>query len=841
MVLNINRIGIPYGVKALSFNPSSIEDSEGNLLLSQQLLTKQAPTIDGVVFDESKNKGDARPVQLRQFRNLNGSTQYGQVPDNPNLDITNNLSVVVWAKNDEATISASEMLLGKYNAGLDFREWRITVDSGEQVRVDFGNPADGLFAGTWESTNTITTNSVNTIGFTFASGTFIVYINGVAFDGTTISGTIPSTLFNSPANLTIGSVISGASVISPWDGDIYEARIYDTTVLTADEMLAIHNNPTGHAPVGARNVAHYKLDNNVTEEIIDSSGNGNDGAWVNAPTKSTGGAVHSWANDWGYTLGTGSNGYASGVFIPRNEAIPTQDVAGNPLQFTGRVPYNAQLTQSNAITLDGTSQYVAVSGMTATDNYFGACTISATINVNSVASTQAIWSLGASAYRLFINTTWRLNAFTDTEVTATTGTHRVSVTYNSAGRAISFSLNGVVVWTGTSSEGFSPTTTFFIGTRDSQGTPGIFFGGQVYNFSLTGSSVKNFSFNGAEGGGNLLYDKSGGNNHGTLINAPTVTKQDRFHSNLVEGFNKYLYLSGNTGGVRLPIEYQALVEGKGRIDFEYDIILQENPANAGTVHTIPIRSSPFNLVGFETSIETTGQPTVGGRSLSTESFRSITHSQSIPLNVKTTVRVYIDYTNQEGGISINGGAYETTTLGFITPTFTRENTNTSTFGSRYESNLRLRGIISNCKLHSNGEPLAEYDGYGNTDADWVATFGGSSINGTVLDSPSNIDIPALNSTTAVTGEPLRNPAGAYHNGAETLIDFTNGVLSPEAVINSWEDDWAFNDARTNPEFKRTLTQDGIDHKADRFLAYREELDGSNLTKVNKYVETKEVS
>ena len=41
---------------------------------------------------------------------------------------------------------------------------------------------------------------------------------------------------------------------------------------------------------------------------------------------------------------------AGGVLIPRNEAIPTQDVLGNPLQYNGRVPYNAAQTGHDGAT-----------------------------------------------------------------------------------------------------------------------------------------------------------------------------------------------------------------------------------------------------------------------------------------------------------------------------------------------------------------------------------------------------------------------------------------------------------------------------------------------------------
>jgi hypothetical protein len=209
-----------------------------------------------------------------------------------------------------------------------------------------------------------------------------------------------------------------------------------------------------------------------------------------------------------------------------------------------------------------------------------------------------------------------------------------------------------------------------------------------------------------------------------------------------------------------------------------------------------------------------------------------------------------------------------------------QNGTNNPFNGQIIDNRLYSGVLTDADvldLHTNGT----YAFSGKTLVlGWVCSGGagemvydisGNNFNGSIINSPtwSKQDIYHYNITRgysrydhaslpdilvpySLAGSPLSitpptgytkirdNPAGAYHNGCETLIDFTGGVLSPEAVRNSWETAWSFNTARVNPEFKRTLTSGGVDYRADRFLAYRDALSGTNLSKVNKYVTTKAI-
>ena len=216
---------------------------------------------------------------------LNGTNQAVRVADNTDLDITDNLTVMFWAKNANASLVASEVIAAKYDFANNRREWGVYIDTNERLNVDLGDPADGTFAGLWKSTTAVTLENVTHYAFTFSSGSLAVYVNGLEIAGSVTSGSIPATLYNNTADLTWGSSLSSNSVVNHWEGQIFDARIYDgtSTVLTADEILSTYNNPSANINFDGQTLAaHYKLAEGAGTQILDASGNGNHGTIENA-------------------------------------------------------------------------------------------------------------------------------------------------------------------------------------------------------------------------------------------------------------------------------------------------------------------------------------------------------------------------------------------------------------------------------------------------------------------------------------------------------------------------------------------------------------------------------
>jgi hypothetical protein len=538
-----NGIGIPFG-GASPFDPSSI--TVGSVkTLQQQLLTKQRPLINGVVLDESSNKGTARPVQLGRDYLFDGVNDHVTLPIGIDLTLTGNTLRVRGYIN----FASQRIFLSK---GGQFGGWMIGISGTNRLSVTLKQPASITNFRSFDSNTVLLVNTTYYVDVTFTTTSCTGTINGVT-ETFTDSGAVGS-YGDSALIPSIGAREAGTSIF--WQGEIYGLEIFQNGVLRG----------------------FYKMDEQENTISYDSSGNNFHGTLVNGVTHSTQNLI-SYQNDIGYS---------------------------RYMQF------------------DGVNDYVTVAGMVDTTNYFSSCTITANIFVETITGlNQVIWSLGASCYRLIINTAgiWNVNA-SSTGVVAVAGPQKVSVTYDSSGNATSLLINDVVVWTGLVVPGGNGTTTFSIGARQS-GTFGLFFSGYIYDFSITNSSVKNFSFNGD-----------------TNINWIDTT------------------LAGNNG------------------------------------------------------------------------------------------------------------------------------------------------VVS-----------------------------GSAV--TVL-------IPMLTSTLTIFDKEPNLLAGSWHNGCETLLDIRGGVNSPISVINNWNTAWAFNTARVNPNFDRTLIRQGLDLRVDRFLSYRQALTGTNLTKINAYVATKSI-
>ena len=725
------------------FDPSNIKDADGNLLLSQQLLVKQSPTITGVITDESKNKGDARPIQ--RGRAYTGD----EVDDRLQLPFD---------------LVASDV---------------ITNDGAGTLTPDYAN------------------------------------------DRIDISGQV-------------------------WNIEIKDS---------SDVVKAL-----------------YKCDEQTGTTAYDSSGNGNHAIIQNATLSTFHSTqdVYSFQNEVGYTLGTGSNGAPAGVFIPRDESNTAFDVVGNPLQFTGRVPYNAKAKQSNCVQLNGTNQQIEVP-MGTIDNqrftFFTHFSNLTSTNASTIASiydttdSNRIWQFykrsspannSSIGFRLGTTNGSFLGQFSFDGTYDLTVDGSLAITFDTIAGEVRGYYNGVempLTDTFTMQTFKSVTQPIMIGARAdtypnaTEHMAGKFFNSQLFKAEvLTPAQIQklhnfesieieeDFKLNMVEGSGNIVHDKSGNDNHATLINAPTWAKQDSYHFNLVDGFNKYMRFNGSTNAVSFGDVLSFERTTPFYIEAEF------TTTSGGIIAGKYLGGSDTAFRGW--FISNTFGPIRFSLLNSTASFINIESVNSFSDGNRHVLRLEYNGSGLASGVTlIVDGVPQSITVVRDDLEGTTVSNHPLVFGSRgaLDSSF-FTGIIH--RVNVNGQ--SEWINTGNTLADWQDEIGSNNAI-TIFGSPTNIFIPAINSTTDALGQPLRNPAGAYHNGAETLIDFTNGVLSPEAVINSWEDDWAFNDARTNPEFKRTLTLGGVDHRADKFLAYREELTGSNLTKVNKYVETKEVS
>ena len=336
-------------VDLVGTNDGTVNGSPENLLIPRD---ESDPTkdIDGNPLQYSGSVYPRRP----EFRNsyaasFDGANDYVDIPDNTDLNITDNLSVFIRAKNDNAELTSSELLISKYDSGANEREWNFLLNSlTEKLRVSFGNGTGSAINGIWESDSPIDIENWMSYGFTFDGGVLVVYLDGVAISGSVVSGSIPSTIYNGTADLTIGSSLSSGSGVNIFEGVLSDARIYSTTILTPAEMLAIHDGTS--TSTGATLEAHYPLTEGAGDTAHDISGNGNHGTINNASTGTEGAGFWAGRIDGEANALNNNNGFS--LYENGGNKLRVPYISGAAIS-SPTVPAGYTLTSENPAITDG--------------------------------------------------------------------------------------------------------------------------------------------------------------------------------------------------------------------------------------------------------------------------------------------------------------------------------------------------------------------------------------------------------------------------------------------------------------------------------------------------------
>jgi hypothetical protein len=536
--------------------------------------------------------GTRRAGQQGRSIDLNGTNQAVRVADNTALDITDNLTVCVWGKNNESNIVDNQYIFAKYDTTGNNREWGILFESAsDNFNVNFGNQLAGTFSGRVSSDVIPALNIWNHYVFSFSSGTVKMYINGVSTVVSLSSGVMPTSLFNGSSDLVIGAILSSPSLSSLWDGQIFDARIYagDSTVLTDAQILSIYEDGPNNTQFAGQDLrAHYKLDEGSGITNYDSSGNENHGTIENAVSNwGVTQDVMSFQNQVGYNL-------SGAVFTPRDESDPTNDVLGNPLTYTGIRPNDAALINSSCVDLNGTNQAVRVADNTELDitNNLTVC-VWAKNDASSLSTPEILFSryeFGTA------NREWRILVSSDEKLQLSLGApstgglqldyvsddaisinniNHYAFTFNSG--SVQLYFNGLPI-SGSIISGSVPATLFngsadlMVGANLQSGNIDKPWDGQIFDariyagdstvltdaqiLSIYEDGVNNVEFEGqslraryacSEGAGTGALDYSGNGNDGTIENAVSnwgVT-QNVFHANLLEGFSLYEHASSD--------------------------------------------------------------------------------------------------------------------------------------------------------------------------------------------------------------------------------------------------------------------------------------------------------
>jgi len=185
------------------------------------------------------SNGSVIKLNTKPTLSYDGTNDHLRYPTTDFVTATNKLQVSVVCKNDKSNLSGNKYIMGQYGSGQDERSWAILVDNDKKIKLNFGNPSNGTFAGAWISDNLIDPQNLQTIGFTFDSGTVVIYVNGSVMQGITVGAGPPNSLFDSSVDVTIGSVLSNNVAAALWEGDISEAYVADNLT---DSIVEIQQN-----------------------------------------------------------------------------------------------------------------------------------------------------------------------------------------------------------------------------------------------------------------------------------------------------------------------------------------------------------------------------------------------------------------------------------------------------------------------------------------------------------------------------------------------------------------------------------------------------------------------
>lgn len=544
--------------------------------------------------------------------------------------------------------------------------------------------------------------------------------------------------------------------------------------------------------------AWYKCDEGTGVNSYDSSGNGNHGTITNASLETFHSTqnIYSWQNEVGYSIG-------SNFYIPRDELDPSKDVLGNDLEYKGQVAYNALAKQSNCLYLDGIDDVIQFDDTTGWDRLENAGTSELSINGNNIEGTEGsvynlrVYDGSDNLIHLFpcsegggtrINCV--LGGTIGTLVNATLETvwdKQDEYHYNikegySKGKGFSIRSNdiirapdGNIEYRYTSQEGINyqfSTGTFYnpsTGLNDPEGNP-IGYTSEYFNFykELVGSLMaisSSFSAN------TVKIDCEVKSGLITQLQGRDNTLQQKFYTTLN---NEYGAGTGNNSAFANQGEFYWAISG---LDPTYGESFPETVGfPVGTtsqdLRDLLVSIGIENIVAFIEDLSNT--PSVSW-------YFCLQRTFNITLNVDNTygrTKIELDVFDIKPNGAVSAGNMVNYYLQY------------NTMLERY-SNLELR-----CANDT-----------------WVHFY---SI---TIDENHVIPASLTNHNQDATGLKLENIAGRYHNGAETLMDFTGGIESPYAVQFELPNNYAFGDPieykeEANNIEKNILIYEGVDSGED---------------------------
>ena len=218
---------------------------------------------------------------------FDGTNDYVTMGNPAELQITNKLSVCVWAYWGGG---GDRPIATKYASTGGQRSWLLGCESGStQIRATLSD--DGSFSAGHNKhyvKNTAPSAGWHFVAFTFDTGAFKLYYDGGEVTGAELLKPYDDaivSIFNSSAEVRLGAF--GVHAVY-WSGKIGSTSIWDTAVLSATEIARLYRSGYAADPreivvtSGAVLQGAWLWSSSLTYPTVpDLSGNGNDGTMTN--------------------------------------------------------------------------------------------------------------------------------------------------------------------------------------------------------------------------------------------------------------------------------------------------------------------------------------------------------------------------------------------------------------------------------------------------------------------------------------------------------------------------------------------------------------------------------
>lgn len=504
-------------------------------------------------------------------------------------------------------------------------------------------------------------------------------------------------------------------------------------------------------------------------------------------------------------------------YIPRNESDPSKDVLGNALQYSGPAPRDAKLIKSHCATFDGVNDFVDAGTMTANDWTFcvwqkhvaDSRSIAYIAGIAGTAGVYCQYKAQGDAWGFYDGTTVLLNG----ALPSNTWNH-LAVT--KTGTSYEFFVDGKSLGTQTGAN--VPVEKITLGRRVDNNLPLPFAGSiadaRIYSTALSATDIAKIA-NGesitaapvghwplAEGAGTTAFDVSGNGRHGTVKNANLATfwgtTQDNYHRNIASGFDHVLEFDGVDDQVvtTLTTPHPTLAgwffvpAGTSQTVGQYMFAKAGVGGIAFGHGTAEYRGGFFYIGG---SIHGPGPITLPtGRwfhyLLTFTGTQILAYLDGVLVGSKAVT----------GSLATNANAWVVNGEGSV---------------ARMPGRMRDVRIYNQAVSASDAAILAAGDEIGlspvlhlplNEGSGTTAFDQAGSNNGTITGATWTKQ-PASTKNVSLVGSnlPVDRPAGSWHNGAETHIDFTNGEPNqPWTNELTVPTDYAYGDSLTPPVEKK---------------------------------------